>query len=115
MDTSAPEKSQGPAVTTGKASNRISALAEQVFGPASGKKVSLVLLGPSGFGFPLIDNQKDSDAILVIHLKLVDEPKRLHLHLQWHIERSQDSSGLLQALELVPVQIDNSKPLSLSR
>ena len=42
MDTSAPEKtsSQAPAVTTGKASNRISALAEQVFGATSGKKVS---------------------------------------------------------------------------
>ena len=45
MDTSPPEKAslQAPAVTTGKASNRISALAEQVFGTpggAGGKKVS---------------------------------------------------------------------------
>ena len=41
MDTSPPCKvsSQGPAVTTGKASNRISALAEQVFGPGGGNKV----------------------------------------------------------------------------
>lgn len=45
MDTSAPVKDsiQAPAVTTGKASNRISALAEQVFGPsAEGKKVSAI-------------------------------------------------------------------------
>lgn len=45
MDTSAPEQasSQAPAVTTGKASNRISALAAQVFGPNTGSKVSIVL------------------------------------------------------------------------
>lgn len=43
MDTSAPVKDsiQAPVVTTGKASNRISALAAQVFGPGTdGKKVS---------------------------------------------------------------------------
>ena len=43
MDTSAPVKDsiQAPAVTTGKASNRISALAAQVFGPSvDGKQVS---------------------------------------------------------------------------
>ena len=45
MDTTAPVKDsiQAPAVTTGKASNRISALAAQVFGPnAEGKKVSSI-------------------------------------------------------------------------
>ena len=42
MDTTAPVQdiSQTSAVTTGKASNRISQLAEQVFGPNTGKKVS---------------------------------------------------------------------------
>lgn len=47
MDTSAPVKDsiQSPAVTTGKASNRISALAAQVFGPSvDGKQVSYVHL-----------------------------------------------------------------------
>ena len=42
MDTSTPQESlQAPAVTTGKTSNRISALAAQVFGPTDGKKVSV--------------------------------------------------------------------------
>lgn len=47
MDTTAPVKDSilAPAVTTGKTSNRISALAEQVFGPnAEGKKVSPIYL-----------------------------------------------------------------------
>ena len=47
MDTSAPLKDsiQSPTVTTGKASNRISALAAQVFGPSvDGKQVSYVHL-----------------------------------------------------------------------
>ena len=47
MDTSAPvtDSIQSPAVTTGKASNRISALAAQVFGPSvDGKQVSHVHL-----------------------------------------------------------------------
>jgi len=47
MDTSAPMKdsAQSPAVTTSKASNRISALAAQVFGPSvDGKQVSHVHL-----------------------------------------------------------------------
>ena len=45
MDTSPAVKDsiQAPPVTTGKASNRISALASQVFGPTTdGKKVSAI-------------------------------------------------------------------------
>ena len=57
MDTSAPVKDsiQSPAVTTGKASNRISALAAQVFGPSvDGKKVSHVPLNSLLFSFRIV-------------------------------------------------------------
>lgn len=57
MDTSAPVKDsiQAPAVTTGKASNRISALAAQVFGPSvDGKQVSHVHLYSLLFSWKIV-------------------------------------------------------------
>ena len=57
MDTSAPVKDsiQSPTITTGKTSNRISALAAQVFGPSvDGKQVSHVHLNASLFSCRIV-------------------------------------------------------------